>query len=137
MGFRHCDSVEYLSLSTNSPKMHIVPTQGRSGSLSIRLVTVLELFGENTSKTVLLISLYENLLKASFPKSCANGYWYLQLQGHCHYIYSRIGLLLHVDTKTCSQPDSYVTDCLYIRTKSYSITTSNAVLLLSTIAMNY
>jgi hypothetical protein len=79
MGFRHCDSVDYLSLSTNSTRGGVLFLHKDIRLAVDRLVTVLELFGENTSKTVLLISLYENLLKASFPKTCAMGTGFPQL----------------------------------------------------------
>ena len=81
MGFRHCDSVDYLSLSTNSTRGGVLFLHKDIRLAVDRLVTVLELFGENTSKTVLvvLISLYENLLKASFPKTCAIGTGFPQL----------------------------------------------------------
>ena len=53
MGFRHCDSVDYLSLSTNSTRGAVLFLHKDIRLAVDRLVTVLELFGENTSKTVL------------------------------------------------------------------------------------
>ncbi len=53
MGFRHCDSVDYLSLSTNSTRGGVLFLHEDIRLAVDRLVTVLELFGENTSKTVL------------------------------------------------------------------------------------
>jgi hypothetical protein len=52
MGFRRY-SVDYLSLSTNSTRGGVLFLHKDIRLAVDRLVTVLELFGENTSKTVL------------------------------------------------------------------------------------